>query len=247
MSRKRLKNVTVRGLYMKNLEKLKLRLLSDKDAERLTRWLYEWNLMQASDNNADNIINHSIGGQLDVLPDGYVANYDDNIEVGQIRLMAPVENETMLFIVVVSIEENKKVSFIPFSPLSEPATPDELLNGRDQAVVSVYCLWNLKKVPATVICNSWIVDMLNSDELEHLLYAINIYESIGCLPDDLLTDTGPPLIHPEDPRREYINIERHRIDKAILHNNSKKNLMLYEADIEQEFLKAAESPESYDV
>ena len=153
----------------------------------------------------------------------------------------------MVFIVVVSIAEDGNIGFVPFGSLTEPAIPDQLLSGHDKAVVRVYCLWNARKIPADIVGNSWIVDTLDEAERDRLLRALATMEYDGCLPDDLLHDAGPDLVHPEDPRREYIHYERLRIDKAISQKyNISDNSILYDPNIKQEFLKAAESTETYE-
>ena len=230
--------------FMRKLEKLKLKPAAGWEAERLSLWLYDWKLLQASDGVDEEGDKER---PLDLLSEGSVAPMDDNIEVGQIRLLPPVASEGMVFIVVVSITEDGDVSFVPFGSLAEPATPDELLSGCDKAVVRVYCLWNLRKVSSIIAGNSWIVDRLDEVERDRLLRALDAIENDGCLPDDLLHDAGSDLVHPEDPRREYKNYERQRIDKAIAQKcNVTDNTILYDPNVKQEFLKAAESPENYE-
>ena len=231
---------------MKKLEKLKLDPVADWEKERLARWLYEWELMQAI-GSGDEIEIDGKEEPPDVLPEDTVAPMDDNIEIGQIRLLPPVADEGMVFIVVVSVAEDGAVGCVPFGSIAEPATPDELLSGLDKEVVRVYCLWNLRKISTDIIADSWIVDTLDQTERDRLLRAIDAVESDGSLSEDLLEDAGPPLLHPEDPRREYMNYERQRIDMAISKERKvSDNTILYDPNIKQEFLKAAESPETYE-
>ncbi len=238
--------------FMRKLEKLRLISPLGTDAERLARWLNEWSFLLASLNGIDDMnhyeenIDNDKANHRDVLLGGGVAPFDCNIEIGQIRLMAPVANENMVFIVIISVAEGGDVCFIPFGSLTEPATPDELLSGRDKDVIRIYCLWNMRVVSATIIGKSWIVDRLDCNELERLLRAVNIYKSDICLPDDLLMDTGPSLVHPEDPRREYRNYEYNRIDLALSDKSVvRDNMIIYDVNENQEILKAAESSESY--
>jgi hypothetical protein len=224
---------------MKKLEKLELAQASDADRERLAHWLFEWNLLCASiGDDTDDIRQNEF---MKILPEGVVAEPDKNIEVGQIRLLAPVSDESMVFIVVVSIDND--IGIVPFSQLSEPATPDELISGRDKDIVSVYCLWNFRKVSAAIIGRGWVIDILDEKEEERLLKALDVYSYNKALPDDLQKDVGPPLIHPDDPRREYKNYERQRIDCAVMQESA---VFLYDADKKQEFLKAAESGDGYE-
>lgn len=231
---------------MKKLKKLNLEPVADWEKERLSRWLYEWELMQSPD-SADELAAQD-EKSLEMLPKGSIAPTDDNIEVGQIHLLAPVANENMLFIVITSIAENGDIGFVPFSPMSEPATADELLSGRTTEVIRVYSLWNLREVSPDIVGKSWIVDLLDKSEMERLLRALAALECDGCsLPNDLLEDAGAPVVHPEDPRREYKTYERQRIDMTVANSSAiSEQTILYDPDIKQEFLKAAESPESYE-
>ena len=264
---------------MKKLEKLGLKPVADSQKDRLARWLFEWNLMQVSsdagnDNTESSVPNELVS--LDQMISGntkakfnppmvqsnlgikmtpsvmlaeQVSLMDSSIEVGQIRLMAPVADEDMVFVVVVFVALDGVVGCVPFSPLSEPATPDELLSGRSKEVVRVYCLWNMREVPHSVINKSWIVDRLDESEIERLLKSVHAYRCNGLLPDDLLHDAGPVLVHPEDPRREYRSWERQRIDMVLPSNCSvKESGVSYDIESEPlEFLKAAEPGEDYEV
>ena len=230
---------------MKKLEELKLEPAAGWEKERLSRWLYEWELMQAPDNATE--LEAQDEKSLDILPKDSVAPMDDNIEIGQIRLLAPAASENMVFIVIVSITKDGNIGCVPFGSLAEPATPDELLSERAIEVVRVYSLWNLREVSPNIVGKSWIVDLLDKPETKRLLRALAALDRNGSLPNDLLEDAGPPLVHPEDPRREYKNCERQRINRAFANNSAvRDNTILYDPDIEHEFLKAAESPESYE-
>ncbi len=231
---------------MKKLEKLKLIPADDKQKERLVRWLYEWNLFLTSTNTDDDVsdIADTSSEYQNILSNRYITPFDENFESGQIRLMSPGADENMLFIVITSVFTDGTIEFIPFSLLTEPATPDELLSGRKNAVVAVYCLWNFRKVQKDMVGNSWIVDQLTDIEIKRLLQAFNAYKQNGTPPDDLRPETGPPLIHPEDPRRKYKNYERQRVNTAI--SNTSNNIFHYEMNSEQELPKAAEESTPYE-
>ncbi len=68
------------------------------------------------------------------------------------------------------------------------------------------------------------------------------------MPDELLKDAGPQLVHPEDPRREYMNLERRRIDLTLpVQFRLRENRLGYDINSQpQELLKAAEPDEPYE-
>ena len=219
----------------------------DWQAERLTHWLLEWELLQVPQEIVASAEAKAAGGDL---PDGCVASPDADVEPGQIRLMMPQgDDDGLLFLAIVGNDEGA-VFCVPFSTLSEPATPDELLSGRDTPVVRVFCLWNIRSVALRVLCESWIVDKLTAGELKRLKRALLACEQTGSVPDDLRREAGPPLIHPEDPRRLYRRIERDRIHNSLIREHASPaadNVILYDIESEQQKLpKAAEDHDTYE-
>ncbi len=219
-------------------------------AERLTHWLLEWELLQEPQ---EKIASAEVNASEGELPEGCVASPDADVEPGQIRLMMPQgDDDGLLFLAIVGEGGDEGAVFcVPFSPLSEPATPDELLSGRDTPVVRVFCLWNTRSVALRVLCESWIVDRLTADELKRLKRALLACEQTGSVPDDLRREAGPPLIHPEDPRRLYRRIERNRIHNCLIREHTSRaadNVILYTIESEQQKLpKAAEDHDTYEI
>jgi hypothetical protein len=244
---------------MKKLEKLRLILPDTRDAERLDRWLFEWNLLKELevsniDGGDSNKCDYCMGRADDCGGDEIrqieecVAATDCEIEAGQIRLMTPQSGEEPVYIAVASVEPDGIAVCVPFGILAEPATDDELLSGRESVVVRVWCLWNRRRVPADIVRESWVADRLNADEMQRLLLAVAACDAGEPLPPDLRQDSGPPLIHPLDPRREYRRWERERIDQGFGSGiESKGNIINYDISAEpQQFLKAAEPPDDYE-
>jgi hypothetical protein len=95
----------------------------------------------------------------------------------------------------------------PYGRFAEPATPDELLTGRETPALQVLCLWNSEELTAAEVCTSWFVDILSEQEVADAL-AIYRHPSGTPLPPGLQTRVGPPLSHPLDPRHDYLDEER---------------------------------------
>jgi hypothetical protein len=230
---------------MENLSKLRLEPPAQWEAERLTRWLFEWQILQSADTPGT-----TPDCPTELITGNLVAEFDSNIAVGQIRLMRPHTENEPVFIAVIRIEDSGEIVCVPFGPLSEPATPDELLSGRTTPALRVLCLWNSRTLSPHLLNHSWVADELPQAELARLRQALDAWEATGRVPAELAQEAGPPLVHPEDPRRLYRTRERRRIDHAVVreHDNQDAGRVIrydiYPAD--RKLPKAAEDHDSYD-
>ncbi|MBN1557541.1 MAG: hypothetical protein JW951_05280, partial [Lentisphaerae bacterium] len=82
----------------------------------------------------------------------------------------------------------------------------EWRTGRTAPCLSVLCLWNTRSLPASLLRQSWTAGRLTPAEQR----AARAVLAGGPLPRALAARTGPPLVHPLDPRHEYRESE-HRI------------------------------------
>jgi hypothetical protein len=234
---------------MGKLEKLRPKPSEEWQVERFSRWLHEWELLQVPPEEETPA--EEVGAKSDALLEACVAPPDLDFEPGQIRLLFPrgLDSE-LVFIVIAGVSEEQECTCVPFSPLSEPATPDELLSGRDEPTVRVFCLWNARTVPAHLLPESWTVDTLTETELNRLSTALDGCGQTGQVPDRLKRDAGPPLSHPEDPRREYRYREKQRLDHALVRESATSHNVI-EYDItpaeDRQLPKAAEDHDEYEV
>lgn len=216
--------------------------------ERLARWLLDWELMQAAGDAEEDT-----GEEVEALPEDCTAPPDADFASGQIRLLFPqgLDSE-MVFIAIAGVSDGE-CACVPFGPLAEPATPDELLSGREEAPVRVFCLWNARTIPVDDLPDSWVTDHLSDAGLTRLLDALLACRCTGQVSMSMQRDAGPPLSHPEDPRREYRYRETLRIDKALVREGSGQsadNVIFYEIESDKEpreLPKAAEDHDEYGV
>lgn len=97
---------------------------------------------------------------------------------------------------------------VPFSLMSGPATSKELRTDLDDEDLSVLQIWNARSVPIDLLTESWSLgsapDALVAD-------ASTLHRSarlgLGDIPADLLPRIGTTILHPDDPRREYLAAE----------------------------------------
>ena len=234
---------------MGKLNKLNPKPTDAREAERLALWLHEWELLQAPETQSPEA--EPPEPTTGSVATESIAPADPKLEPGQIRLLFPrgLDSE-LVFIVIAGVSGEQECTCVPFSPLSEPATPDELLSGRDEPTVRVFCLWNARTVPPHLLPDSWTVDTLTETELVRLSTALEAYMQTGKVPDGLKQAVGPPLSHPADPRREYRYLEEQRIEHALVReSSSRRNVIEYEIapTEDRELPKAAEDHDEYEV
>ena len=205
---------------MKKLEQLKLKPTAQWQAERLARWLHEWQLQQTLAQAAPEPLSgkQAPSNSTDEFPAVEQAPPDMPPAPGQIRLLRPrpeAPDDGPLFVATLAADTDDVLTGIPFSPFSEPATPDELLTGRPQSVVRVLCLWNARTMRPSELKESWLVDDLTDQELTDFTHALRTVLQTDALPDDMQQLGGPPLVHPDDPRHIYLSMERTRINVTL--------------------------------
>ena len=91
----------------------------------------------------------------------------------------------------------------PFSRFSTPASEGEFATGRDFDPLKVVCAWNAHRLPQAVLERGWLVGQLGAQDLKVLADFASGHRAE--LPP---ARRGPPIVHPLDPRREYIEEER---------------------------------------
>lgn len=135
-----------------------------------------------------------------------VREFDRTVAVGQVRLLSPEltpDTDRPVFVAVFGDWAEGEVLMAPFSPFSIPATPGEWLTGRTTPVLQVLQVWNARSVPSASLAESWHVDDFTRQECKNA-WLVFEHEAFGkALASELEQQVGPPLIHPDDPRRTY--------------------------------------------
>ncbi|MEI7819496.1 MAG: hypothetical protein WCK55_01160 [Verrucomicrobiota bacterium] len=146
-----------------------------------------------------------------VSPDGeamrkLVREFDRPVAVGQVRLLSPEltpDSDRPVFIAVFGEWDEAEVLIAPFSPFSVPATTGEWLTGRTTPVLQVLEVWNARSVPNAALEESWRVDAFTDAECKGAWHVFE-HDAFGkALDPEFEQQVGPPLVHPEDPRRRY--------------------------------------------
>jgi len=175
---------------------------------RLAEWLNEWRIDRILREGAEELPDAATTPEECNIPrqdSEEAGRIPDNCVAGQILLMHPTTAPTLrrpVYVAVLAQRDQEVFVAAPYGRFSVPATPGELLTGRQPAPLRVLCLWNARRVREDLLARSWIVDRMSGQELEDALLALESLKS-GKLPARLTRRTGPPLLHPSDPRHLY--------------------------------------------
>lgn len=172
--------------------------------QKLAKWLAEWELDQTlSFANEEPVFmpeRPSRGTSLSIGQAG------EKLKEGDIVLLPPYGPFTTTRPVYVALAkqlENNQWEVVPFSRFSVPATENEWSTGRDAEPLKVLCPWNRGRLHAATLRAGWKVEHLTKEE-EMLLDK----STSGTANETLRKRRGPPLVHPLDPRHDYLEEER---------------------------------------
>jgi hypothetical protein len=162
--------------------------------ERLARWLQEWELDLAMRESGHREL-------LTARPDS-VPQLGPEPREGQIRLMHPFNPSTRarpVYVAVLAAMGRGMWRVAPYGRFAEPAFPGEWRTRRKIPCLRVICLWNARALNGKALRRSWVVHGMTRAEQRD---ACACYGGVS-LPAPRATRTGPPLIHPFDPRHRY--------------------------------------------
>jgi hypothetical protein len=199
------------GDAMRQLPKARIVRISASQKRALVRWLNEWRIdrllredgpgRSATGSQGPQAASKASGLLYDVKP----------VRVGQIRLFHPFTDETAVRPRYVAVlKENGDGSWLaaPFSRFAEPAVPGEWKTGRDVPVLRSLCIWNARSLPDSVLARSWDVDRMTISRITQAVAIHKLLAEGKELSRPLSRRVGPPLVHPLDPRIEYMEEER---------------------------------------
>ena len=192
-----------RGEIMKKLPEVRIIRSSAHHRQMLADWLNEWRIDRALRQDE---------AEISLMAKRSVLLYETGaVREGQIRLFHPFTDVTaanLRYLAVLRKGDKGGWLTAPFSRFDTPAVPGELKTGRNVHALRTLCVWNARALPLATLVRSWIVDRLTPRQVAHAL-AIHAFLAEGkVLSASLLRRTGPPLVHPLDPRFEYLDEER---------------------------------------
>lgn len=133
------------------------------------------------------------------------------LERGEIRQLNPDLKPSWLRPVLVLLltvdAERQRTLAIPFGPLAKPAFQSELSTGIEDESLAVLSVWNAMWLPAELAARSWVVEHASPELLADIESLRTALVNKQNPPATLAERTGPPLLHPTDPRHGYVNAE----------------------------------------
>ncbi|HPY90316.1 MAG TPA: hypothetical protein PLE92_10785 [Lentisphaeria bacterium] len=121
---------------------------------------------------------------------------------GQIRLLS--QPKEMVWLLILRQWDSGTWLIVPFSPFSFPATEEEyLLGGNRTKYLDVLQFWNARTLNALFLRRSWLVSTLTPEEMQCVEILFDSSLSGDAVPDDLLANTGLPIVSADDPRLDY--------------------------------------------
>ena len=177
--------------------------------EMLAAWLAEWRLEKElpppqQENSAPSGNGQAVSEQSE--SDKTVGATGAALRPGDIVLLPPDgETSSVRPVYVALLDAGPDGSWLcaPFSRFSTPAMEGEYATGRNFDPLRVICAWNANSLPRDVLARGWIVERLGASDVKTL--ADFALKRRAELPPAW---RGPPIVHPLDPRREYLEEER---------------------------------------
>ncbi|MBP7831242.1 MAG: hypothetical protein KA248_15140 [Kiritimatiellae bacterium] len=191
---------------MKKLPCIKAVAPETERTRRLRQWLRERSVDLALRDDPEEAEPAAPGAFLEAGPPA---------AAGQVRLMHPQAEATSARLCYLAVlREARPGLFLaaPFSRFSVPALPGEWRTPRSESPLRVLCLWNARLLPAASLGRSWFVDELPGPEASEALAVFDALKGGAAMSAGGADRTGPPVIHPLDPRHEYRDEERAWMD-----------------------------------
>ncbi len=187
-------------------------------AARLAAWLNEWRL--------DHMLRATMEGPelLSAPPLTSRRSRPTAIRVRDLVLLHPSATPSCdrpLHVAVLGRRRGGLRWVAPFSRFSTPASNGEWRTGRSAMPLRVLALWNARWIPPRTFANGWVVGRFTERERRAAREVWEAWRHGRPPPSRLRDDVGPPVVHPDDPRRLYEEEEARIMDEAAAGDESK--------------------------
>lgn len=132
---------------------------------------------------------------------------------GDIVILRPDPNGVWspVYVVLLEVSRDDGCLAIPFSRYAVPAVPGEWQTSFDAQPLRVLCFWNRREISGS----DFISEAAGCCDPEQLQQIRRIHKHVfdgETMDQSNVWQPGPPLIHPADPRYDYLDEERDRLD-----------------------------------
>ncbi len=173
---------------------------------RLTAWLREWHLDQRLRDSSE------AGSAEAVTATARMARRRTVLAPGRIVLLPPAPGagpaDRPLYVLLLEALPDGAFQAAPFGRFSVPAVPGEWQTGLPAGPVRVLCLWNARRIPRPLLAAGWPAGGVRRRVLDGALRRLQ-------QADRPSIDSGPPLLHPLDPRHRYLMEDRQALEAAL--------------------------------
>ncbi len=196
----------------------------------LAKWLHEWRLDQALRSADTDASCNQWGSEPDQA--GVSAGGADvfsakggspgRLAVGQVWLLHPDSQCTAsrpLYVLLLAQAGDGRWLAVPFGRFAVPAIPGEWRTGMRAMHARVLCLWNTRYLDVATLRKAWKVTKITPDRLATARGRLRVcFDLSDCVvPENdtastVLRESGPPLLHPADPRHQYLAEETDLLD-----------------------------------
>lgn len=228
----------------------------------LAKWLQEWEIHRIVSRSAEDLQARATAargaGSFTMSPLGGVGKCGRSAripKIGQVRLLRPSDGrgetsssmDRPVYVLVLKETRDGFWLVAPFGRFSTPAVPGEWLTGIRALPLRVLCLWNARVVFGRWVESAWYSGRMTSAKVMDAQEVLRCSLEGAPLERVLATKVGPCLIHPLDPRHEYLQEERTLLDRLVgLGSEGEKSIqrLAYEVPA-PEYRKAAEERGKY--
>ena len=179
----------------------------------LAAWLTEWRLEKELPPSPDEDVVSTLAPSGDGRTlfdqsgsDKTIGATAVGLRPGDIVLLPPDGDTTSarpVYVVLLAAGPDNRWLCAPFSRFSTPATEGEYATDRRYDPLKVVCAWNTGRLPMAVLARGWLVERIGASDLR----VISDF-ALGRRNELPPARRGPPVVHPIDPRRDYIEEER---------------------------------------
>ena len=185
---------------------------ANPDRRRLMAWLREWELDRLLPHDAPPADQPDRSARHRPVLSYVAAPIPTPLFAGEIRLLPPLSGDTATmrrpaYVALLQPLDGARWQVAPFGRFAAPAVPGEWATGRKSLHLRVLCVWNAGPLAASLLHAGWRAGRLTAAE-RHAVTVLQAAQTGAPLPLAVARRVGPPLVHPLDPRYDYLDEER---------------------------------------
>jgi len=133
---------------------------------------------------------------------------------GDVCLLAPAADWSPVYVLLLEKSHDARWIVVPFGRYAAPAVPGEWRTGLAAIPLRVLCFWNAQEISA----EQFVGAPAKYFSKKQFQDAVSVYRYVAhgeSAADRLTCRLGPSILHPADPRYEYLDEERERLNDHV--------------------------------